>query len=56
MGATLFEPPPKDPSKSAIESILDLTPVTDIGPVCPYAIPIPIHLFKTDPYDLRTAY
>ncbi|KAI1941697.1 acyl-CoA thioesterase [Ophidiomyces ophidiicola] len=32
MGVTLFEPPPRDPSKSPIESILDLTPVTDIGP------------------------
>ncbi|WEW54778.1 acyl-CoA thioesterase [Emydomyces testavorans] len=32
MGVTLFEPPPRDPSKSAIENILDLTPVTDIGP------------------------
>ncbi|TPX19358.1 hypothetical protein DIZ76_017147 [Coccidioides immitis] len=32
MGVTLFEPPPRDPSKSAIESILDLTPVTVIGP------------------------
>ncbi|KAL1959174.1 hypothetical protein VTO42DRAFT_2679 [Malbranchea cinnamomea] len=32
MGATIFEPPPKDPTKSPIENILELTPVTDIGP------------------------
>lgn len=34
MGATIFEAPPHDPSKSQIENVLELTPVTDIGPVC----------------------
>ncbi|EDN09591.1 hypothetical protein HCAG_06758 [Histoplasma mississippiense (nom. inval.)] len=32
MKVTLFEPPPKDPSKSHIENILELTPVSDFGP------------------------
>ncbi|OJD15706.1 acyl-CoA thioesterase II [Blastomyces percursus] len=32
MKVTLFEPPPQDPSKSHIENILELTPVSDIGP------------------------
>ncbi|PGG95673.1 acyl-CoA thioesterase II [Helicocarpus griseus UAMH5409] len=32
MGVTLFEPPALDPSKAHIENILDLTPVSDIGP------------------------
>lgn len=30
---TIFEPPPLDPSKAAIENVLDLTPISDIGPV-----------------------
>jgi hypothetical protein len=33
MGVTLFAPPYPDPSKSQIENLLDLTPVTDVGPV-----------------------
>ncbi|KAI5291688.1 hypothetical protein KEM52_000098 [Ascosphaera acerosa] len=32
MGVTLFAPPASDPAKSQIESILELTPVADIGP------------------------
>ncbi|KAF3481245.1 acyl-CoA thioesterase II [Arthroderma uncinatum] len=32
MGATIFEAPPHDPAKSQIENVLELTPVTDIGP------------------------
>ncbi|KKZ64929.1 hypothetical protein EMCG_09163 [[Emmonsia] crescens] len=32
MKVTLFEPPPQDPSKSQIENILELTPVSDFGP------------------------
>lgn len=31
--ATLIKPPPVDPSKSAIENVLELTELTDIGPV-----------------------
>ena len=31
--ATLIKPPPIDPSKSAIENVLELTHLTDIGPV-----------------------
>lgn len=30
---TIFEPPPLDSSKAAIENVLDLTPISDIGPV-----------------------
>lgn len=30
---TIFEPPPLDNSKAAIENVLDLTPISDIGPV-----------------------
>ncbi|KAI4150829.1 MAG: hypothetical protein LQ340_003871, partial [Diploschistes diacapsis] len=29
---TLIRPPPNDPSKSIIENVLELTPLTDIGP------------------------
>ncbi|KAF5017137.1 hypothetical protein F66182_10974, partial [Fusarium sp. NRRL 66182] len=29
---TIFEPPPLDNSKAAIENVLDLTPISDIGP------------------------
>lgn len=29
---TLMRPPPSDPSKSHIENVLELTPITDIGP------------------------
>ncbi|EEH39961.2 acyl-CoA thioesterase II [Paracoccidioides lutzii Pb01] len=32
MQVTLFEAPPEDPSKSQIENILELTPVSDFGP------------------------
>jgi hypothetical protein len=30
---TLLDPPPQDHSKAAIENVLDLTPVVDLGPV-----------------------
>lgn len=30
---TLFAPPQPDHSKAAIENVLDLTPVIDLGPV-----------------------
>jgi hypothetical protein len=33
---TIFEPPPLDNSKAAIENVLDLTPISDIGPVRRY--------------------
>lgn len=33
--ATLIRPPPLDPSKSAIENVLELTTLADIGPVRP---------------------
>ncbi len=31
--ATLIKPPPLDPNKSSIENVLELTPLSDIGPV-----------------------
>jgi hypothetical protein len=31
---TIFDPPALDDSKAAIENILELTPILDIGPVC----------------------
>lgn len=35
---TIFEPPPLDNSKAAIENVLDLTPISDIGPVRRYSL------------------
>lgn len=31
---TIFQPPPLDESKAPVENVLELTPVTDFGPVC----------------------
>lgn len=44
---TLVRPPPVDPSKSAIENVLDLTDLSPIGPVCITAtfLPNPSNLF-----------
>lgn len=32
--ATLFKPPPLDPTKAPVENVLELTPVIDVGKVC----------------------
>lgn len=39
--ATLIKPPRVDPSKSAIENVLELTPLSAIGPVSNPPAPSP---------------